>query len=246
MAGTETLAAKRFAPAGLLRWRRPLGLAAAAGMAALAVTALLLVAPDAVQGPPQRIFYIHVPSAWVGFLALAVVFVASVRYLVTGDPRHDDLASASAGLGVLFTTGVLLTGPLWARPVWGAYWVWDPRLTSFFVLWLVYLSYLALRRQVTDPVRRARYSAVLGVLGFLDVPIVYMSVNWWRGMHPEQVVITADGPGMPAAMLATLLLGLATFTLFYLYLLAIRLGVARARRLAWAVDAAAADMEGTR
>ncbi len=198
------------------------------GAVALHIAFAFMVAPeDAVQGPSQRIFYVHVPSAWIGFLALGVLFVASIVYLRTRDPRYDEIASASAAVGAVFITGVLITGPLWARAAWGVFWVWDPRLTSFFVLWLIVVSYLLLRRQVTEPGRRARYSAVLGIMGFLDVPIVYLSVSWWRGLHPAQVVVTREGPQMPLAMLATLGVGLISFTLLYLCAMRSRLRVER-------------------
>jgi heme exporter protein C len=198
---------------------------------------VFVVAPeDAAQGPPQRIFYIHVPSAWVGFLALAVVFGASIAYLRTRNLRYDEVASASAAVGVVFITAVLLTGPLWARPAWGVFWVWDPRLTSFFVLWLLAVSYLTLRRQISEPDRRARYSAVVGIVGFLDVPIVYLSVNWWRGQHPAQVVITSRGPQMPSAMVVALLVGLIAFTLLYLYALRVRISVGRLAELTQAEE----------
>jgi heme exporter protein C len=207
------------------RTRRLLGIGAAAGLVLLAWLALAVAPEDTVQGPPQRIFYVHVPSAWIGFLALGVVFAASIAYLRTRNPVYDDIAGASGAVGAVFITGVLVTGPLWARPAWGVFWVWDPRLTSFFVLWLLAASYLTLRRQVTEPGRRARYSAVLGIVGFLDVPVVYLSVSWWRGLHPAQVVITRDGPQMPAAMLATLAVGLVAFTALFLYLTALRIHI---------------------
>ena len=173
---------------------------------------------DADQGPAQRIFYIHVPSAWIGFLAFFVVFVASIAFLATGKRRWDDVASASAAVGVVFTTAVLITGPLWGRPVWGVYWTWDPRLTSFLLLWLIYLSYLVLRGYVPEPERRAQYSAVLGIVGFLDVPIVYLSVRWWRARAPGAARLPARRPA-DVRCWSSLLVGLAAFTLLYLYLL---------------------------
>jgi heme exporter protein C len=196
-------------------------------LAALLVGALVLAPTDRLQGPAQRIFYIHVPAAWIGMLAFLVVFVASIAYLVTRSSRWDLLAASSAEVGVVFTTGVMVTGPLWARPVWGVYWDWDPRLTSFFVLWLLYLSYLILRSYVPEPARRARYSAVLGIVAFLDVPLVYVSVRWWRSLHPEPVVANPDGPQLPTTMLGVLLVGLAAFTLLYALLVRLRLDNAR-------------------
>lgn len=207
--------------------RRLLGIATLLSIPILLYMGLVFAPEDAQQGPAQRIFYIHVPSAWIGFLAFFVVFVASIALLATGKRRYDDVAAASAEVGVVFTTGVLITGPLWGRPVWGVYWTWDPRLTSFMMLWLIYVSYLVLRGYVPEPARRARYSAVLGIVGFLDVPIVYLSVRWWRSEHPGQIVFERDG--MPAEMLVTLLVGVAVFTLGYLYLMSLRLRVGRLR-----------------
>ena len=198
-------------------------------MVSLVVAAFAYAPEDLEQGPPQRIFYIHVPSAWVGFVAFFVVFVASIAFLLTKSRRFDDIAAASAEVGMVFTSAVLITGPLWARPIWGTYWSWDPRLTSFLVLWLTYLSYLLLRGYVPDPARRARFSAVLGIVGFLDVPIVYISVRWWRALHPEAVIFTDEGPQMPSEMLATLMLEFAAFTLLYVSLMSLRLRVARLR-----------------
>jgi len=193
----------------------------------LLAMAFLYAPEDANQGAAQRIFYIHVPSAWIGFLAFAVVFVGSIAFLATGKRRWDDVAAASAEIGVIFTTAVLITGPLWGRPVWGVYWTWDPRLTSFLMLWLIYLSYIVLRGYVPEPIRRAKFAAVLGIVGFLDVPIVYLSARWWRSEHPTQFVV--ESGDLPMQMLVTLLVGVATFTFFYLYLMAVRLRVGRLR-----------------
>ena len=205
--------------------RRALGAATIVGLGALLILAFAWAPEDAVEGPAQRIFYIHVPSAWIGFLAFFVVFVASIGFLATGRRRYDDLAAASAEVGVVFTSAVMITGPIWGRATWGVYWTWDPRLTSFLVLWLMYVSYLVLRGYVTEPGRRARFSAVLGIVGFLDVPIVFMSVRWWRAEHPGQLVF--ERGGLPAEMLLTMLFGLLVFTLMYLYLMAVRLRVGR-------------------
>ena len=218
--------AARGGPAGGRRTRRTtqvLGVATGLTMLVLLAGALVWAPTDRLQGDVQRIFYIHVPAAWIGMLGFGVVFVASIAYLVTRNARWDRLAASSAEVGVVFTTGVMLTGPLWGRPVWGVYWDWDPRLTSFFVLWLLYISYLVLRSYVTEPTRRARYSAVLGIIAFLDVPLVYVSVRWWRSLHPGPVVANPEGPQLPGSMLAVLLVGVAAFTLFYLLLLRLRI-----------------------
>jgi len=205
--------------------RKFLGIATLIAFTVLLYMALVFAPEDAAQGPAQRIFYIHVPSAWIGFLGFFVVFVASIAFLATRKRRWDDIASASASIGVVFTTGVLITGPLWGRPVWGVYWTWDPRLTSFLMLWLIYVSYLVLRGYVPEPERRARYSAVLGIVGFLDVPIVYLSVRWWRSEHPLQLVFQRGG--LPSQMLLSLFVGLAAFTLLYAYLMSVKLRVGR-------------------
>ena len=217
-------------------WRRgalrALGATTAVSMVALLAGVFLLAPLDRVQGPSQKIFYIHVPSAWIGGLAFLVVFVASIAVLVTRSRRWDRLAASSAEVGVVFTTAVMLTGPLWARPVWGAFWSWDPRLTSYFVLFLLYLSYLALRGYVTEPMRRARYSAVLGVVAFVNVPLVYFSVRWWDSLHPGPVVANPAGPQLPGSMLAVLLVGLLAFTLLYALLLWLRVDLAARHDLA--------------
>lgn len=214
-----------------------LAAATAVTMAALVVGGLWLAPTDSVQGPAQRIFYVHVPSAWIGMLAFGVVFVASIAVLATRSARWDRLAASSAEVGVVFTTAVMITGPLWARPAWGAFWDWDPRLTSYFVLWLLYLSYLALRGYVTEPLRRARYSAVLGIVAFTNVPLVYLSVRWWDTLHPGPVVANPAGPQLPGSMLAVLLVGIAAFTLLYTLLLWLRIDATARREAAEAEEA---------
>jgi heme exporter protein C len=210
------------------RSRRTLwGIATLVMLPILLAMAFFYAPEDANQGAAQRIFYIHVPSAWIGFLAFFVVFVGSIAFLATGKRKWDDVASSSAEVGVIFTTGVLVTGPLWGRPVWGVYWTWDPRLTSFLMLWLIYLSYIVLRGYVPEAIRRAKYSAVLGIVGFLDVPIVYMSARWWRSEHPTQFVV--EKGDLPAQMLVTLIVGVVTFTFMYAYLMSVRLRVGRLR-----------------
>lgn len=207
------------------RLRRPLGILTAIVFAVLLVLALTWAPEDLEQGPAQRIFYIHVPAAWIGFLAFFVVFVSSLLVLFRRSQRWDDVAVSSAEIGTVFTTGVLITGPLWGRPVWGVFWTWDPRLTSYLMLWLIYVSYLVLRGYVADPERRARFSAVLGIVGFLDVPIVYLSVRWWRSEHPTQFIL--ERGALPGQMLVVLLLGVAAFTLLYAYLMTVRIRTGR-------------------
>jgi heme exporter protein C len=201
-------------------WRGLLALLSGLSMFGAIGGALSYAPAERVQGDVQRIFYLHVPMAWVAYLAYFVVFLSSIAYLRTRRTRWDILARASAELGLLFTTLVLLTGALWAKPIWGTWWSWDARLTTTLVLWLLYVAYTMVRHQVGDAGRGARYAAVLGIVGFVDVPIIHQSVVWWRTLHPGPTVVQAGGGlGLPPAMLLVLLLSLLAFTLLYLHLL---------------------------
>ncbi len=195
-------------------------------MAAIYVRALVFTPEEATQGLAQKIFYIHAPSAWVAFLAFGIVGVCSAIYLFVRDPRLDLLAASSAEVGTVFTTVVLVTGPIWGKTIWGTWWTWDARLTLTLFLWFIYLAYQVLRTAVEEPGRRARYSAVLGILGALLVPFIHLSVYWFRTLHPLPVVLRPGKPELPGTMLLTLLSSFAVFTIFYLALLA--------RRYAWA------------
>jgi len=181
-------------------------------------------AVDAMGGQLQRIFYVHVPAAWVAYIAFAIVFIASIAYLRTGARRWDLLAHASAELGVVFCSLVLITGPIWARPVWGTWWQWDARLTSALVLWLTYVGYLLLRGLATDPRRVGRLAAVLGIVGFVDVPIVHFSVLWWRTLHPSGPAVgnASGGSTLGAPELVAFFSALVAFTLLFAWLLAVR------------------------
>ena len=190
-------------------------------MAALAM-AFLYAPTEKTMGDVQRIFYFHVPSAWASFIAFGVVAFASILFLRTGKTKWDILAKSSAEVGILFLTLVLITGPLWAKPVWNVYWTWDARLTTSFILWLIYIAYLMLRNYVADKERGARFAAVFGIIGFLDVPIVYMSIRWWRTLHPSPVVGGGDGSGLATPMLQTLLFSVGAFTLLFVTLLIFR------------------------
>lgn len=188
-------------------------------LTAVYIRALVYTPIEATQGAAQKIFYIHVPSAWDAFLAFGVVGVCSVLYLLMKDARMDRLAASSAEVGTVFITGVLLTGPLWGRPIWGAYWVWDARLTSTLFLWFVYFGYLVLRGAVREPGQRARFSAVLGILGAALVPFIHLTVYLFRTQHPLPVVLNVSGPQLPGNMLFTLMFSLTVFTLLYAALL---------------------------
>ncbi len=173
-------------------------------------------ASNAAEQIAQKIFYYHVPSAWVGFLSFFIVFVASVGYLATRKRGFELAAVASAEIGVLFITLVLITGPIWAKPVWGIWWTWDARLTSSLILWLIYIAYLMLRRYLPDGSKRANLSAIVGIIGFIDVPIVYYSIRWWETQHPKAVMASSDG-SLAGEMFFTFMFTLATFTVLYIY-----------------------------
>ncbi|HQX62739.1 MAG TPA: cytochrome c biogenesis protein CcsA [Thermomicrobiales bacterium] len=186
---------------------------------------------DSVQGQAQRIFYVHVPMAWLSYLAFGVIFVGSVGYLWKRNMRWDRLARSGAELGFLFTTLVLITGSLWGRPIWNTFWTWDARLTTTLILWFIYLGYFMIRSYAADAERGARYAAVLGIIGAVDVPIIHLSVQWWRTLHPQPVVLNTGGPNLPNEMLWTLLVCFTGFTLLFVYLLIqkIRIEVVRDR-----------------
>jgi heme exporter protein C len=189
---------------------------AAVAVIGTVVRAVFFTPPEAMQGAAQKIFYIHVPAAWVAFLAFGLVAIASGVYLWLRDARLDRFAESSAEVGVVFTTVVLITGPLWAKPIWGAYWAWwDVRLVSTLFLWFIYVAYLVLRGAVESPELRARYSAVLGILGALLIPFIHLSVYLFATMHPRPIVLKASAPSLPGEMLVTLLLSFFSFTLLY-------------------------------
>jgi heme exporter protein C len=182
---------------------------------------IFMVAPtDSVLGHVQRVFYFHVPMAIMSFVAFFVVFVASIVYLMGRSEKWDRLAHASAEVGVVFVTLALLTGVIWARPVWGVWWTWEPRLTTTLILWLIYVACLMIRAYAPNRARGAVYAAVVGIIGFVDVPIVYYSVQWWRSIHPSPVVgPLAEANALEPIMLAILLFSFVTFLVLFLYLL---------------------------
>lgn len=192
-----------------------------AGAMLLAIYMALIYAPDErVMGALQRIFYFHVPVAIVGFVAFAITFLAGIAYLATGERCWDGLGYAAAEIGEIFASLVLLTGMMWARAAWNTWWTWDPRLTTTLVLWLIYAGYLILRSSIDDEARKARYSAVLGIIGFLDVPVVFMAIRWWRTIHP--VVFDSGGVNLEPSMLAAFLVCMTAFLLLLAALLVAR------------------------
>jgi heme exporter protein C len=203
-----------------------LGATLAVGLAAVYM-AFVYAPKEATMGNVQRIFYFHVGAAWTAFLAFFVVFLGGVAYLRTRDRRWDALALSSAEIGVVFTTIALAMGSIWAKPAWGAWWTWDPRLTTTTVLWLIYVSYLILRGTIDEPERRARFAAVVGIVGFVDVPIVFLSIRLWRTIHP--VLVKSEGFDMAPQMVQALLAALLACTLLYAYLLVVRTSLERRR-----------------
>jgi heme exporter protein C len=222
MSGAERIMAALTARRG----ERVLAWLAGAALLTSALLSLGLSPPDAEQGNLIRLMYIHVPAAWVAYLAFSVVFIASVAYLKTKRSRWDRLGAASAEIGVVFTALTIVLGSIWAKPVWNTWWTWDPRLTTTAILLLIYLGYLAVRRLPDSPARRARWSAVVGIVGFVDVPIVHLSVRWWRSLHQAPARLLGV-PDVSPFMGATLGIGVVAFTLVYVYLMAFRLRVGR-------------------
>ncbi len=168
------------------------------------------------MGDLQRIFYFHVPAAIAGLIAFAINFVASLMYVMRKNRRWDNVAIAAAEIGVVFMTMVLITGPIWAKPVWFIWWTWSPRLTSSLILCLLYIAYLLIRNYIEDPDRKAMVAAVFGIVAFIDVPLVWFSIRWWRDHHPSPMLETG---GLSPAMRPAFLICLAAFLSLLAYLL---------------------------
>jgi heme exporter protein C len=211
----------RFMVTRIFGWLAALGLCIGLGMS-------FGVAPrEATQGNVQRIMYLHVPSAWVAYLAFGIVFFASIAYLARRHEAADRVAHASAEVGVVFTGLAIAAGSIWGKPTWGTWWTWDARLTSAAVLFVMYLGYLLLRGMIDEPERGARYAAVLGIIAALDVPLVHFSVLWWRTLHQPPSLMKPGTPTASPVIVWTLLVNLAAFTLLYLYFLAKRVELLR-------------------
>ena len=197
------------------------------GMIAALYMAFLEAPRESTMGDLQRIFYFHVPSGIVGLTGFAVNFFASLMYLISKDGKWDNLALSSAEIGVLFISIVLVTGPIWAKPVWFVWWTWSPRLTSSLILWMLYVAYLLVRNYVLDSERRAMMSAVFGIVAFVDAPIVWFSIRWWRDIHPSPMLETG---GLSPSMRPALWICIAAFMLLFVYLLRRRLHLEYARK----------------
>jgi len=203
-------------------------------LGALLVPAMILALYMAFIGAPrertmgdlQRIFYFHVPAGMVGLAAFALNFAASLLYLMRKERKWDSIALSAAEIGVLFMTIVLVTGPIWAKPVWFVWWTWSPRLTSSLILWMLYIAYLLVRNYVPDPERRAAISAVFGIVAFVDAPIVWFSIRWWRDIHPSPMLETG---GLSPEMRPALYTCVAAFLLLFVYLMRRRYSLEDAR-----------------
>jgi heme exporter protein C len=194
--------------------------AAAVALMLVAGAAIFFYAPtDYLQGAVQRIFYLHVSSAIAAYGCFAVVLVGGIIYLRNESLAADRFARAGALVGLVFTTVTLVMGMLWAKPIWGTYWTWDARLTSTLVLWIIYAGYLLVRRLAEPGRQSARFAAVVGIFGFIDVPVVHFSVTWWRTQHPGPIVVN---DALPVQMLGTFLFTLACTLVLAAVLVAIR------------------------
>ena len=201
-----------------------LGVIAFLALAVGSVVGLFVTPADVAQGDVQRLMYVHVPAAWLAFVSFFVVFLMSVLYLVQRDLKWDRVAMSSAEIGVLFTALTLILGSLWGRATWGVWWTWDPRLTTTAILMAIYVGYLAIRGFADDLDQRARWSSVVGIIGFVNVPIVYLSVVWWRTLHQPPSSPRSVSPDI----LFALLLNLAAFSLVYVYFMVRRARLAAA------------------
>ena len=185
-------------------------------MVAAVYLVFVYVPTEKEMGIVQRIFYLMVPMGWLALLSFFIVFICSIAYLAKRTARWDAIAYSSAEIGVVATTGALIVGSLWARPIWGVWWTWEPRLTATLVLWFIYLAYFMVRAFATEESRGARFAAVIGIVGLLDIPIVVLATTLWRGLHPPPLIFQG---GLAPSMLLTLLVSIIAFTALYFLLL---------------------------
>lgn len=196
------------------------------GLAAVYVLAIEHTPTEIRQGLAQKIFYLHAPAAWSALLSFGLVGIVSVLYLWLQDPRLDLFAASAVEVGLVFSMVMLTTGPIWGKPVWGTWWTWDPRLTLTLLLFLIFIGYLALRAALSDRSERARFSAVVGIMGLLLVPFIHLSVYLFRTMHPMPIVLKPSKPSLPPEMLQTLLISFGVATLLCIGFLLVRYGLA--------------------
>ena len=174
------------------------------------------VPTEETMGVVQRIFYFHVPVAWTALLSYGILFVASIMYLVKQQKKWDVLAFTAGEIGLFFTTMFLMTGSIWAKPAWGVWWTWSPRLTSALVLWFIYIAYHTIRIYTQGEERRARFAAAVAIIGFCDIPIVILSISIWRTQHPDAIIFEG---GLAPSMMLTLMISILAFTLIYALIL---------------------------
>lgn len=201
----------------------------------LSLYLIFLYAPrEETMGEVQRIFYIHAPSAWTADTAYFIIFLGSVAYLWKRSVWADELAYSAAEVGFVFCSTILVTGPIWAKPTWGIWWTWDARLTLTFVFWLLFVSYLMVRGYVANASRAAVLAAVVGIMGFTDVPINYMAIRWWRTQHPQPVIAGGEGSGLDPRIFLTFMVCVGAMHCLFAYLVRLRMRMAKTQReISW-------------
>jgi heme exporter protein C len=176
------------------------------------------------MGEIQRVFYLHVPLAWISLLAFLVIFISSIMYLAKENIVYDNIARASAKIGLIFNTLMLISGSVWAKAVWGVWWTWDPRLTTSLILWFIYIGYLLVRNAGFEEGRGARFAPIVGIIGFADVPVIALSTTLWQTQHPSEIIFQG---GLTVPMLVTLMVCVVAFTLLYALLMTLSVAVNR-------------------
>lgn len=220
---SDPLSSPAKAPGGSGYLRDALLIVSAGLMAVTLYMVFIWVPTEQTLGISQRIFYFHVPLGWIGMVSIVVVAIASIMHLITGRERWDSLAYATAEIGVVFATLIIVTGAVWAKPVWGVWWTWDAKLTTTLVLWFIYVGYLMVRAYGPSGNQGKRYASVIALIGAVDSPIIYKATDWWRTTHPER-----NTPSdIDERMLLTLLVGVVAFTFLYAYLLTERYSLRR-------------------
>jgi heme exporter protein C len=219
------------APAGAQRGqkaRAALFFASAALMGATLYLVFFWVPTERNLGVSQRIFYFHVPLGWLGMISIVIVAIASFMHLLTGREKWDSLAATTAELGLVFATLIIVTGSIWAKPLWGVWWTWDAKLTTTLILWFIYVSYLMLRSYAPSGSQGRRYSSVVALIGAIDAPIIYMATIWWRTAHPElNIGPLAESGGLDSRMQLTFLISIVAFTVLYAHMVVERYSLKR-------------------
>ena len=202
-----------------------LGLTSAVLMLGTMYLIFIWVPTEQNLGISQRIFYFHVPLAWIGMVSILLVGISSVIHLITGKNIWDAIAYSGAEFGVIFATLILITGAVWAKPVWGVWWSWDPKLTTTLILWFIYVGYLMVRTFAPEGSKGRKYASVVALIGAVDSPLIYMASIWWRTAHPDLNIGPLAESDLDSRMLMVFLVSLVTFTVFYLYLILERIEI---------------------